>query len=387
MRVFKFGCMALSSLLIGSFAWASEPAPPQDRYLSQLDAIWAKMSDAERANFLKAKTKTTVSADAQKPAPAKNNTKALSGAALAAATPKAAPPAASTGSSTPPTDNPNSILGGCPGLAFTLRKSWTDIDYGACPQDAGKATGAMLSYSGDQIKHNDAWSAQGTAALVYSPVANGSFATGVYTSINKLTNSSKTLASSDIDTLGYGAFIQYAVDNSIPDVADWKNYFRLRAGAVNDNVKVTTNANVVAEWMPVYNDGTIKLHTPISIPGTLALFRIDPEIQAQYINVTGKSLTSAFNNRTEALPVGPQVRLALYPGTSDFWSHFVPSLTYWEAYEPYSARAVSWLDASLTYNLDKAGHLGLTLSYQKGNNVETAGTLTNIYTVSLTGKI
>lgn len=384
MRMFKFGCMVLSSLLIGSAAWASETAPAKDNDLSQqLNALWAKMSDAERANFLKAKKATL--ADAQKPAPAKKNTKALSGAALAAATPKAAPPAASPGSSTPKTDTPNSILGGCPGLGFTLRKSWTDIDYGTCPTEVDKATGAMLSYSGDQIKHNDAWSAQGTAALIYAPVANGPFSTGIYTSINKLTNSSKTLASSDIDTLGYGAFIQYAVDTSSAN-AYAMNYFRLRAGVVDDNVKVTTNANIVAEWMPVYDNGTIRLHTPISIPG-LALFRIDPEIQAQYINVTGKSLTSAFNNRTEALPIGPQVRLALYPGTSEFWSHFMPSLTYWEAYEPYSGRAVSWLDASLTYNLDQAGHLGLTLSYQKGNNVETAGTLTNIYTLSLTGKI
>jgi hypothetical protein len=386
MRMFKFGCIALSGLVIGSAASASESAPAQTQNLSQLETIWAKLSDADRAKLLKSAATMAASSDTQKPAPAKKNAKTLSAAASAAIAAKA-PPTASPGSPAPKTDTPNSILGGCPGLAFTLRKSWTDIDYGACPQDVGKATGAMLSYSGDQIKHNDAWSAQGTAALVYSPTANGSFATGIYTSVTKLTNSSKTLASSDIDTLGYGAFIQYSVDNSIPDVADWKNYFRLRTGVVNDNIKVTTNANIVAEWMPVYNDGTIMLHTPISIPGTLALFRIDPEIQAQYINVMGKSLTSAFNNRTEALPVGPQVRLALYPGTSDFWSHFVPSLTYWEAYEPYSGRAVSWLDASLTYNLDKDGHLGLTLSYQKGNNVETAGTLTNIYTISLTGKI
>jgi hypothetical protein len=385
--MFKFGCIALSSLVIGSAASASESAPAPTQNLSQLETIWAKLSDADRAKLLKSAATMAASSDAQKPASAKNKTKTLSAAASAALAAKA-PPAASPGSPAPKTDTPNSILGGCPGLGFTLRKSWTDIDYGTCPTEVDKATGAMLSYSGDQIKHNDAWSAQGTAALIYAPVANGPFATGVYTSVNKLTNSSKTLASSDIDTLGYGAFIQYAVDSSSAN-AYAMNYFRLRAGVVDDNVKATTNANIVAEWMPVYDDGTIKLHNPIPIPipGTLALFRIDPEIQAQYINVTGKSLTSAFNNRTEALPVGPQVKLTLYPGTSEFWSHFVTSLTYWEAYEVYSARAVSWLDASFTYNLDTAGHLGLTLSYQKGNNVETAGTLTNIYTISLTGKI
>lgn len=377
MRMFTFACLAFSILALGSGARASESTSARDKDLSQqADAILAKMSDATRANWLKKHAQKAAPPATQKPASPKINTKALAAATPAAAT----PPAAGK------TDTPNAILGGCPGLGFTLRKNWTDIDLGGCPQAVDKATGAMLSYSADQIKHNDAWSAQGTAALVYSPTANGAFATGIYTSVNKLTNSSKALVGSDIDTLGYGAFIQYAVDASTAN-AYAMNYFRLRAGAVNDNIKVTTNANVVAEWIPVYDDGNIMLHTPIPIPGTLALFRIDPEIQAQYIDVTGKKQVSAFNNRTEALPVGPQVRLALYPGTSEFWSHFVPSLTYWEAYEPYSARLVSWFDASLTYNLDKAGHLGLTLSYQKGNNVETAGTLTNIYTISLTGKI
>jgi hypothetical protein len=101
----------------------------------------------------------------------------------------------------------------------------------------------------------------------------------------------------------------------------------------------------------------------------------------------GKKQFSAFNNKTEALPIGPQVTLRPYPGTSEFWSHFVPTVTYWYAYEAYSGRWISWLDTSLAYNLDKDGHLALTFSYQNGYNPDMAGTVTNMYLVSLTGKI
>jgi hypothetical protein len=371
----KWGYAGIAILMLCSQALAAEQASESSQNLSQLESLWSKLSDADRAKFLKSHTQKITTAKVQKSSPAKN---------LIA---EAQSPSGDSGSSNNASIfNPN-ILGQCPGLGVTLRKSWTDIDLTDCPQDASKATGALLSYSNDQVKHNDIWTAQGVAALIHS-TANQPyrFSTGLYTSLDKITNSAIAKSSSNADTVGYGGFLQFSVDNSNENY-HFENYFRLRGGVVDNNIKDTTAANIVAEWIPVYYDGTVFIHQAIPIPGSPALFRIDPEIFAEYVEDTGKNQFSAFNNRTEALPVGPQVTLRLYPGTSEFWSHFVPVFTYWWAYEPYSGQSISWLDASLGYNLDKAGHVALSFSYERGNDLNNAGTFTNMYLLSLTGKL
>ncbi len=389
MRIFRLICPLVATAAFCSPAFAADPSKDQNQNLSpvetQMESLWSKLTDAERAEFVKRHTQNVT--------PPK--TKTASAKIVKAAAPPAPPAPTQSGDngqspSTSVTDFLNNIFGKCPGLGITLRKSWTDIDLGSCPQAAKSATGALLSYSDDQVKHDETWSAIGTAALIYSPQQTvGSpyvFSTGVYTSLNKVTNSAAAQSSSNADQVGYGGFLQGGVVNTTLDTYS-ANYLRLRGGQVDDDIKHTTNANIIAEWIPVYDDGTIKIHSGIPIPGTAALFRIDPEIEAQYVEVTGKKQSSAFNGRTQALPVGPQVTLRFYPGTSDFWSHFVPTFTYWWAYEPYSRQSISWLDASLAYNLDQDGHLAISISYEKGNNVDTAGTFTNMYLLSLTGKI
>jgi hypothetical protein len=381
MYAFKLSCAGVATLALCLHAFAAEPASS----LSEADQIWSKLSDADRAKFQKQHGLQAVPSKTAGAPVAPKATKVATQSALAVKMPVAGSgntAATGAGSVT------NNIFGSCPGFGFFLRKNWTDIDLLSCPTDASKATGALLSYSDDWVKRDTTWSAIGTAALIYAP-GNG-FSTGVYTSVDKVTNSASAQASSNANQIGFGGFLQYGVVNAPLNSNVYSaNYFRLRAGAVEDNIKNTTNANIIAEWIPVYYDLDEKIgfHAPIPIPGTAAVFRIDPEILAEYVDVTGKKQTSSFNTQTEALPVGPQVTLRLYPGTSDFWAHFVPTLSYWLAYEPYSGRSISWLDDSLAYNLDKDGHLALSFSYQRGNNVDTAGTFTKMYLVSLTGKI
>jgi hypothetical protein len=55
------------------------------------------------------------------------------------------------------------------------------------------------------------------------------------------------------------------------------------------------------------------------------------------------------------------------------------------AYETYSGRGLSLFQSSLTHNIAD-GHLGLTGSYGRGNDEDT-GVLSNIYKISLTGKL
>ncbi len=388
MRILRLICPLIATVLVFSRAFAADTSKDQSQNLApaeaQIESVWSKLTDAERAYFIKRHIQNVTPPKAKTPAPK------IVKASKQSAPPAPAQSAASQSSATNVAPFLNNIFGQCPGLGITLRKTWTDIDLGSCPQAAKSATGALLSYSDDQIKHNDTWSAIGTAALIYSPQpAIGSpyvFSTGVYTSLNKVTNSAAAQSSSNSDQIGYGGFLQGGVVSTTFSTYS-ANYLRLRGGEVDDNIKNTTAANFVAEWIPVYDDGNFKIHSGIQIPGTLALFRIDPEIQAQYVELTGKKQSSAFNGLTRALPVGPQVTLRFYPGTSDFWSHIVPTFTYWWAYEPYSVRTITWLDASLTYNLDQDGHLGISVSYEKGNNVDTGGTYTNMYLLSLTGKI
>lgn len=379
MKIQNLVCVATVIIAAVSQSMTASQADDTDASLVQLKGLWANLSESDRAQFRNFVNDKTAQLNGKK---ARSTTNVV-GAVKAPPIPAVAAP---NSSKLPAVSN--SIFGNCPGLGLILRKSWTDIDLGACPQPVAKATGAVLSYSNDQIKHNTVWTAQGTAALIYAPPISGPnvFSAGVYTSLNKITNSSGSLATSNVDTVGYGGFLQYGFINAT-DQAYSANYFRVRAGATDDNLKGTTSAHVIAEWIPVYDDGSLRIHSPIPIPGTPALIRFDPELVGQFVEATGPKNLTAFNNRHDALPIGPQLTVRLYPGTSDFWSHFVPSVSYWWAYEPYSARTITWLDASLAYNLDKDGHLALSVSYERGNNIDTAGTLTNMYLLSLSAKL
>jgi hypothetical protein len=157
---------------------------------------------------------------------------------------------------------------------------------------------------------------------------------------------------------------------------------------VQDFIKGTDAASITFEWVPVLVTDVIHLHDGFQpFGGALpVIFRIDPSLLVQYARLVGGTKPLAFNDMNEALRVGPQVRLGIYGGTSEFWSHFFGSVTYHWAYETNSGRELSWFDASLTYNIDKAGNFGITGSYQKGND-ENTGKWTDIYKISLTGKI
>jgi hypothetical protein len=61
-------------------------------------------------------------------------------------------------------------------------------------------------------------------------------------------------------------------------------------------------------------------------------------------------------------------------------------LTYHWSYETYSGKPIDWLQTALTYNIDDAGHLALSLTYKRGRDEDT-GALTDIYRIGLTGKI
>lgn len=289
-----------------------------------------------------------------------------------------------------------SLYEDCYGFVPLLRKNWVDIELASCPQSVAKATGAEISYSNDRVKQNTTWSVNGTAALLYNtPLSNNSYSSvGGYVTVNRQTNSSLAEADNNENTLAYGGVAEFGFVQErtrgvqYNDDYMFGNYFRLRGGAVENRIKGTTAGTATFEWLPTFRSDGFHLHDAFNpIPGYPFLIRIDPALLVQYARIVGGSKPLAFNDMNQALRVGPQITLGLYPGTSgDFLSHFVGAVTYHWAYEAYSGRKLSWFDASLTYNIDPDGYFGLTGTYQRGND-ENTGVFANVYKLSLTGKI
>jgi hypothetical protein len=281
----------------------------------------------------------------------------------------------------------------CPGFNFLLRQNWADAGIIAgkeCPDSVDKATGAQVSYTNDRVANNRIVAIDGTAALIYNSIIGNTpgqitpyeTSFGVYTTVDQSTNSAVSKAKSNVDTLAYGGVLELGFTTN-----EGANYFRVRGGGVEDGIKDTTAGNVVFEWLPVYNP--LSIHVPVIQPfGLPIITRFDPELVALFDETVGKNQVLAFNNRQQSLRLGPELALNFlpFPGLSDFQSRLNAKVAYDLFYEAYSGKFLSWFTSSLTFNIDKAGHLGLTGTYKRGPDINT-GEWTNVYTIGLSGKI
>jgi hypothetical protein len=354
-------------------------------------SIYATMDEQERARLKRAIGQSLEQPRPQRAARIPPNPPSAALAALPNATEASAAPARVADRVPLPAkqdEAPNRAYERCRGFVPLLRKDWKDIGIANCPQSVAKATGAEISYSRDQIKQNTNWSLDGTAALLYNFAGAGSYSTstGVYVTANRSTNSAVPEADANANKLAYGGVFEYGTVNS-GDVYS-ASYFRVRGGSVEDRIKKTTASNLTLEWLPVYEDySRVHIHSPFRpFAGVPLIVRFDPSLLVQYASIVNGSRPLAFNDMNRALRIGPQLAMTLYPGTSDFFSHFVGAVSYHWAYETYSGRGLSLFQSSLTYNFDKDGYIGLTGSYGRGNDEDT-GALSNIYKISLTGKI
>jgi hypothetical protein len=279
----------------------------------------------------------------------------------------------------------------CAGLTFLLRQDWKDIGILGCPATTDKAAGAEVSYSNDRVARNGLFTARGTAAMYFSslvdipavPSAPNYQAFGAYVTMNRAINSSAALAKSDSDKMAFGGVVEFGFQTF-----GGANYFRLRGGAVEDRLKNTGAVNLTAEFMPVYDDGTIHLTSPFRPLGAPFYVSVEPVFLVQYAAVTGNGQVLDFNGLPHALRIGPQLTVKAFPlyDATGLWARLSGSATYHWAYETYSQRGISWFQTSITYNIDDAGQFGITGSYKKGRDEDT-GTQTDIYKVALTGKI
>ena len=278
----------------------------------------------------------------------------------------------------------------CAGFKFLLRQDWKDIGFLECPKEAADAVGAEVAFTDDRFNKNRIWSVDGTAALVYTSATSDpdewwipyykTFAT--YVTSHRSFNSSTTFMGSDLDKLAYGIAAEFGW------VTDGgANYVRFRGGQVENNIKGTTAANITAEFIPVYFP--LYFQRPIIQPLGLPIsLRFDPELLVQYSQITGGTSFLDFNGGKQAIRVGPQVSVFIFPETAgtNFLSKLNGSLTYHWAYEAYSGKPIDWLQTALTYNIDAAGHLAVSLTYKRGRDEDT-GTFADIYRIGLSGKI
>jgi hypothetical protein len=257
------------------------------------------------------------------------------------------------------------------------------------PTSNSSAAGAGISYSSDAIARNNSWTFHGTAIGAYnfdngfgpSQTVNlfaGSF--GLYAGENRATNSNAKLASQNVDTDTFGGFLEMGFDH----IMGGDQWIRVKVGAVNDNIKLTSAISTTAEWIPVYSDFLIHWPHFFSTPLTQIGIRFDPELKVQFDDAVNQTLL--FSNGRDALRIGPQFGLWIQPFADiACLSNLNINLVYHWAYETYSKQDLSWFQVAATYNLDPNGMLGLTASYQKGSD-ENTGKQTDVVKLTLTSK-
>ncbi|BAQ17455.1 hypothetical protein GL4_2006 [Methyloceanibacter caenitepidi] len=180
-----------------------------------------------------------------------------------------------------------------------------------------------------------------------------------------------------IDNLTYGAVFELSVAN----VLGATHYFDIDAEVVSSFDGSAKNWSVGAEWQPIgyLRTGKTVLRyfgQPMGF-GRNFLWTVTPKIYGEYVSeLSEAALQPIFADRNEALRVGPAVTVNLY-GIKEFvdvpwWAQrFSLEVTYGWLYDTLSELDYELLDSSVTMALDDKGHLGLTLSYRKGQLLET----------------
>jgi hypothetical protein len=277
---------------------------------------------------------------------------------------------------------------------FLLRQSFADVSIVSAPDPNAKATGAGISYSEDWVSKNTNWNVQGAVIGGYSydfglgpgTISQPSLRAlsfGPYYTIDKVQNSSTKLATQNKDNETAGGLVEVGFSRT----SDYYDWFRVKSGVVDDNIKGTSTFSSSLEWIPVYVPYLIHWPRFVDVPWGQFGFRFDPELVLQYDDSQSAKNKLLFSNKIDSFRVGPQLGLYLLPFPDvQYLNRLFLNLVYHPYYEAYSAKTKEWFQSNVTYNIDSAGTVGLTFTYQNGAD-ETTGKQTNLYKVSLTSKL
>jgi hypothetical protein len=292
----------------------------------------------------------------------------------------------------------------CGGLIFVLRRDMDDLgtDIWGCPTpfDDDSVKGAIFSYGNNLSGHNQKWTVQGLAALLYStePEFHPELPSyslinlniGPYFSADTILNSSKAKSEDNTEVLTYG-IIGSASFMPPHTLGIWHN-FDVKVGVVSDQLTNSTSLNGTLQYSPASAD--LYFARPFRVPQVPLNLRLDPSLIAQYdmASPCNEDNVLQFNGRCESFRIGPQLIVGLTPNPSiegtgfDFLKRLSASVTYHWAYETVGSRALPLFSVNVSYTLDEAKHFGLTASYQNGYDEDT-GIRKNQVLVGLSAKM
>lgn len=291
---------------------------------------------------------------------------------------------------------------GCGGLVVALRRDMNDLGVSPCPTAITDSSvkGALVSYGGDAVKHNNTWTTQALGALVYNwqgfdpkntAIQPLYVSTGLYASTSTILNSSSNFTKNNTEVFTYGLLGHVGFAPPLSGVLhNLYNNFGLSIGGVSNDISHKIAYNETLQYLPVSSDLGISQPIPIStLPLTI---QYQPILIAQFDQAgqSNKESRLAFNNQYESVRIGPQIAVTLVPNPSQntpysFLQNLSASVTYHWAYETVGDKALPLFTANLSYALDPDKHFAVSASYQRGND-ENTGIYLNQFLVGLTAK-
>jgi hypothetical protein len=266
-----------------------------------------------------------------------------------------------------------------------LRQDFADFHTFSSPKAQG--VGADFDFTWDQEKPNRSLSAKGVAfvPLIFDHAWDESQRTQLYVGsialapslrFEYLTNSNLQLKKNNVEILTPGVTAEAEIGN----VLGWSHFVRTRASLVT-NMGHLDNWQIHNEWQPIEPAGHVCIGTPCPLLGTPALFRFDPVLVAEYSEMFhGSDLASQplFMDHDRAFLLGPTLALKVYPNglKKDELPVWLQNAEFTTAYNWYqdalSHHQYSRLDTAFTFKADKDDHVGVKLSYSRGNTQDTA---------------
>ncbi len=266
-----------------------------------------------------------------------------------------------------------------------LRKDFADLWLFQDPSEVINSEGATFSISSDQIARNSAWTVHAMAAmsLQYENNTYGSepnfigYSIAPYIEIYRISNSNRTAQKNNVDQMTGGGSFEFGFD-----LLGGSQYFRARGAAVQDNITDKTTGSAVFEWIPVYNK---IVGSPFGLPYIPVVFVLAPEFQIRYDDVV---VNDVQNVKSYLWRMGPEATLR-YRFDAEFLPQYFQRIhgqtTYSWLTSAETQKSYSYFSTSLSYDIDKDGHVSLTGSYTDGRTVLT-GRKVDLWEVELTAK-
>jgi len=287
---------------------------------------------------------------------------------------------------------------------FILRQKFDQVSSFAFPGEGDEdATGALFSYGRDNVIHNNVWTAQGVAAVMFGqsyPSLNQesqrfasrvSYAAGPYVQFDKLSNSNASQQKSNLDNLSPGLMGELGLQNMSIGNAAVTNYLRLKGYVNADFEGIAKSWNVAGEWQPVSNAPGFTVNAPLPVDFLHATVTPMFKVQAIYSGILGNTTQPIFAHHNEAFRVGPNVGLLFAPvKLGAYWPAQLQNMSLTVSYsllqDLMSPATYNLFDASFTYFTDDNKTVGLTLSYERGQ-VQQTGASSDTFLAGLSLKL